>query len=258
MFAPERQQAILDLARQQGRVDVPGLATCFDVTAETIRRDLTTLERRRLLRRTHGGAVPIERLDFERLDFELGLADREALLVEEKRRIAMAALAELPDEGTVLLDAGTTTAALARLIPADRELTIVTNGLMVAVALLAQPDVTVHVLGGRVRGRTMAVVDDWAKRCLSEVFVEVAFVGANGVSVAHGLTTPDLAEAAVKAALISAARRTVVLADHTKFQTDHFARFGRLAEVDVLITDTGVEADLAAEVERAGPKVVLA
>lgn len=253
MFAPERQQAILDLARQQGRVDVPGLATRFDVTAETIRRDLTTLERRRLLRRTHGGAVLVERLDFEP-----GLADREAQLVEEKRRIAVAALAELPDEGTVLLDAGTTTAALARLIPSDRELTIVTNGLTVAVALLAQSDVTVYVLGGRVRGRTMAVVDDWAKRCLSEVFVEVAFVGANGVSVAHGLTTPDLAEATVKAAMISAARRTVVLADHTKFQTDHFARFGRLAEVDVLITDTGVESDLAAEVESAGPKVVLA
>lgn len=253
MFAPERQQAILELARVEGRVDVLGLAARFDVTPETIRRDLTTLEGRRLLRRTHGGAIPIERLDFEP-----GLADRETRLVEEKQRIALAALSELPDEGTVLLDAGTTTAALARLIPADRELTVVTNGITVAIALLNHPNVTVYLLGGRVRGRTMAAVDDWAKRCLAEVFVDVAFLGTNGVSPARGLTTPDLAEAVVKAAMIAAARRTVVLADHTKFQTDHFARFGDLTDVDVLITDTAVDADLAAEVGSAGPRVVRA
>jgi DeoR family transcriptional regulator, fructose operon transcriptional repressor len=253
MYAPERQQAILDLARSAGRVDVVSLASRFDVTPETIRRDLTTLERQRLLRRTHGGAVPVERLDFEP-----GLADRESRLVDEKRRIARAALAELPAEGTVLLDAGTSTAALARLIPEDRELTVVTNGLTVAVTLIAHPNITVHVLGGRVRGRTMATVDDWAKRALSEVFVDVAFVGTNGLSVARGLTTPDLAEAAVKSAMIASARRTVVLADHTKWETDHFARFGDLADVDVLITDTAVDPDLVAEVESAGPKVVQA
>ncbi|HET9656186.1 MAG TPA: DeoR/GlpR family DNA-binding transcription regulator [Kineosporiaceae bacterium] len=253
MFAPERQQAILDLARDAGRVDVTSLAARFEVTPETIRRDLTALERQRLLRRTHGGAVPVERLDFEP-----GLADRENRYVEEKRRIARAALAELPAEGTVLLDAGTTTAALARLIPDDRELTVVTNGLSVAVALVTRPNVTVHVLGGRVRGRTMATVDDWARRDLAEVYVDVAFLGTNGVSVARGLTTPDLAEAAVKSAMIAAARRTVVLADHTKFATEHFARFGDLPDVDVLITDTGVDPDLVAEVGSAGPKVVQA
>lgn len=253
MFAPERQQAILDLARAEGRVDVLSLATRFDVTPETIRRDLTALEASLLLRRTHGGAVPIERLDFEPR-----LADRETRLVEEKRRIGAAALNELPEEGSILLDAGTTTAALARLIPADRELTVVTNGLTVAVALLDHPKVTVHVVGGRVRGRTMATVDDWAKRCLAEIFVDIAFLGTNGISVGRGLTTPDLAEAAVKAAMIASARRTVVLADHTKFHTDHFARFGELADVDVLITDSAVDADLVAEVESAGPKVVQA
>ena len=182
MFAPERQQAILDLARVEGRVDVLGLAARFDVTPETIRRDLTALEGRRVLRRTHGGAVPVERLDFEPR-----LAEREARLVAEKQRIAGAALEELPEEGAILLDAGTTTVALARLLPVDRELTVVTNGLTVAVALLAHPNVTVHVVGGRVRGRTMAAVDDWAKRCLADVFVDVAFIGTNGVSDRSGV-----------------------------------------------------------------------
>lgn len=253
MFASERQQAILDLARSEGRVDVVGLAARFDVTPETIRRDLTALESRRLLRRTHGGALPVERLDFEPR-----LADRETLLVEEKHRIAVAALAEVPHEGAVLLDAGTTTAALARLIPPDREITVVTNGLTVALALVAHPGVTVQVIGGRVRGRTMAAVDDWAKRYLAEVFVDVAFLGTNGISARHGLTTPDLSEAAVKVAMITAARRTVVLADHTKFHSDHFARFGSLAAVDVVITDTAVDPELIAEVESVGPKVIQA
>ena len=253
MFAPERQQVILDRARGAGRVDVLTLSMDLDVTPETIRRDLTALERRRLLRRTHGGAVPVERLDFEPR-----LADREGLHLDEKRRIAAAALGELPAEGAVLLDAGTSIAALAQLIPDDRELTIVTNGLPVAILLADRRNLTVHVIGGRIRGRTLAGVDDWAQRALSEVFVDVAFVGTNGVSVARGLTTPDRAEAAVKRAMISAARRTVLLADHSKFQADHFARFGDLAEVDVLITDTALDADLVAEVETAGPKVVQA
>ncbi|HEX2806351.1 MAG TPA: DeoR/GlpR family DNA-binding transcription regulator [Kineosporiaceae bacterium] len=253
MFAPERHQAIVDRARLAGRVDVLTLATELDVTPETIRRDLTTLERRRLLRRTHGGAVPVERLSFEPK-----LADRETRHVDEKQRIARAALDELPDEGAALLDAGSTTAQLARLIPDDRELTVVTNGLTVALTLAEHQRITVHLIGGRIRGRTLATVDDWAERVLAEVFVDVAFIGANGVSVARGLTTPDRSEAAIKRAMIAAARRTVVLADHTKFEADHFARFGELADVDVLITDSLLDPDLVVEVETAGPRVVQA
>ncbi|MDQ1293748.1 MAG: DeoR family transcriptional regulator, fructose operon transcriptional repressor [Actinomycetota bacterium] len=253
MFASERQQAILDRARAEGRVDVMSLATQFEVAQETIRRDLTALERRRLLRRTHGGAVPVERLDFEPR-----VAEREALFVAEKERIARAAVAEVPEEGSVLIDAGTTTGALARMLPAGRELTVVTNGVPVAVHLADRPELTVHVLGGRLRGRTLATVDRWAEQALAEIFVDVAFVGANGVSVERGLTTPDVTEAAVKRAMIASARRTVVLADHTKFQADTFACFGHLTDIDVVISDSDLDPGLAAEVEAAGPRVVRA
>jgi len=253
MFASERQQAILDRARAEGRVDVVGLAGEFEVAQETVRRDLTALERRGLLRRTHGGAVPVERLDFEPR-----VAERETLLVAEKERIARAAVAEVPEEGAVLIDAGTTTGTLARMLPAGRELTVVTNGVPVAVHLADRPELTVHVLGGRVRGRTLATVDRWAEQALSEIFVDVAFVGANGVSVARGLTTPDVTEAAVKRTMIASARRTVVLADHTKFQVDTFACFGHLTDIDVVISDSDLDPGIAAEVEEAGPRVVRA
>src|SRR6266496_6173215 len=104
MYAPERQQVIAARARVDGRVDVADLARELQVTPETIRRDLTYLEHAGVLRRVHGGAIPIERLTFER-----GLEARRVSMTAEKERIARSALAELPERGTVLLDAGTTT-----------------------------------------------------------------------------------------------------------------------------------------------------
>src|SRR5947209_17474034 len=102
-------------------------------------------------------------------------------MASEKERIARAALAELPDEGAILLDAGTTTARLAELLPTDRELTVVTNGLPIAMALVARPNVKVLTIGGRVRGRTLAMVDEWALRILAEAYLDVAFLGTNGI-----------------------------------------------------------------------------
>lgn len=253
MYAPERQAFLVEWARERGRVDVAGVAAELDVTPETVRRDLTALEAHGLLRRVHGGAIPIERLGFEP-----GVAVRAATCAVEKERIAMAALAELPREGTVLVDAGTTTARLADLIPVDRRLTVVTNALPIAMVLAARPSLTVLLLGGRVRGRTLAAVDTWAVRSLEQTYVDVAFVGTNGISPRRGLTTADPAEAAVKARMIASARRTIVLADHTKVGNDHFARFGELADIDIFITDDGLAPGPAEELAAAGLRVVRA
>jgi DeoR family fructose operon transcriptional repressor len=253
MYAEERQHAILERARAAGRVEVTALAEEFAVTPETVRRDLTALVRQGLLRRVHGGAIPAERLGFEP-----GLADRDSAMAAEKDRIARAALAEIPDEGAILLDAGTTTARLAEILPATAELTVVTNALPIAMTLAPRRNLTVHVIGGRVRGRTAAAVDAWALDVLAGTLVDVAFVATNGFSVERGLTTPDSSEAAVKRAMLKAARRTVLLADHTKYGADHFARFGDLADVDTIICDSGLAPEAAATLEAAGPEVVRA
>ncbi|MEW2385445.1 DeoR/GlpR family DNA-binding transcription regulator [Micromonospora sp. NPDC047707] len=253
MYAEERQQEILRRARAQGRVDVMVLAEELAVTSETIRRDLTALERAGVLRRVHGGAIPVERLGFEP-----ALAARDAVLTAEKERIAKAALAEVPDEGAVIIDAGTTTGRLAQALNTERELTVIVNAPPLATLLAARPNLNVIMLGGRVRGRTMATVDDWALQALSQMYVDVAFMATNGCSVERGLTTPDPAEAAVKRAMIAAARRTVLLADHTKFGNDYLARFGRLADVDVVITDTGLSTAAAGALRHAGPEVIRA
>lgn len=253
MYAEERQQYIAGRARADGRVDVAEIAAELSVTSETVRRDLTVLERHGVLRRVHGGAIPIERLGFEP-----ALAARDEVMQAEKDRIAKAALVELPEEGAILLDAGSTTARLAEHLPVDRALTVVTNALPIAMTLATRANITLLLLGGRVRGRTLAAVDSWATDALAATFVEVAFVATNGVSVQRGLTTPDHAEAAAKRAMIAAARRCVLLADHTKVGVDHLVRFADLEQVDTYITDTGLDDRAAAEIESAGPRVVRA
>jgi DeoR family fructose operon transcriptional repressor len=251
MYAPERQQEILRLARDGGRVDVISLAEEFQVTAETIRRDLKALDRAGLLRRVHGGAIPAGRLDFEP-----DLAERESTAADEKDRIAKAALAELPMQGTVILDAGTTVARLAGIVPLEAELTVVTHSLPIAARLADHPGMQLHLVGGRVRHRTRAAVDAWALRAYGEIRADVVFVAANGFSAEHGLTTPDLAEAAVKRAAMAAARRVVLLADSAKYGQEHFARFGALSDVDLLITDSGLSPEDATAMERGGMDVL--
>ncbi|MFD5265478.1 DeoR/GlpR family DNA-binding transcription regulator [Streptomyces sp. NPDC058335] len=253
MYAPERQQEILRLARDGGRVDVLSLAEEFQVTAETIRRDLKALDRAGLVRRVHGGAIPVGRLDFEP-----DLAERESTSADEKDGIAKAALTELPAEGTMILDAGTTVARLAAALPLEASLTVVTHSLPIAARLADHPGMQLHLIGGRVRHRTRAAVDAWALRAYGEIRADVLFLAANGFSAEHGLTTPDLAEAAVKRAAMAAARRVVLLADSTKHGQEHFARFGDLSDVDLLITDSGLSPDDAAAIERGGTEVVRA
>ena len=253
MYAEERQQEILTRARAAGRVDVVALADELDVTTETIRRDLTVLERAGVLRRVHGGAIPVERLGFEP-----ALDARDEVMTAEKERIAKAALSELPEDGSIIIDAGTTTGRLVQILPTDRELTVVVNSPPLATVLATRANLQVIMLGGRVRGRTLAVVDDWALQPLSHMHVDVAFMGTNGCSAERGLTTPDPAEAAIKRAMIRAAQRSVLLADHTKFTNTYLARFATLTEIDLVITDAGLDPTLAADLSAVGPEVVRA
>jgi DeoR family fructose operon transcriptional repressor len=233
MYAEERQQEILRRTRDAGRVDVVTLAEDFSVTMETIRRDLTVLERAGTLRRVHGGAIPVERLGF-----------------------AKAALSELPADGSIIIDAGSTTGRLVQVLPGDRELTVIVNSPPLATVLATRANLHVVMLGGRVRGRTLATVDDWAMRPLARLRVDVAFMATNGCSAEVGLTTPDPAEAAMKESMISAAQRSVLLVDHTKVGNDYLAKFASLSDISVLITDTGLDSGLAADLAAAGPEVI--
>jgi DeoR family fructose operon transcriptional repressor len=236
VHAEDRRQLIADELRRRGRVSVNHLAAAYGVTGETVRRDLVELEQRGVLRRIHGGALAPERMVIEP-----AVGERAGRMATEKERIADAALTFLPgDEGTVLIDAGTTTAALVERFPTDRRLTVVTNAIPLAMRLATRPLVTVIVVGGRLRARTLANVDELAIRTIDDLRVDVAFIATNGISE-RGCSTPDPSEAAVKRAMVGSADRSVVLADRSKFGQEHFVRFAELADIDVVVTDHEVD-----------------
>jgi DeoR family transcriptional regulator, fructose operon transcriptional repressor len=253
MKADERQRQILDRARADGRVDVGSLASDLDVAAETVRRDLRELVERGVLQRVHGGAYPVESAGFES-----NIQHRSTSLVGEKRRIAAAAAERLHGAETVYIDEGVTPQFVAEALRPETHLTVVTSSLLAASALADTPDVTVLLLGGRLRGRTLATVDHWALQMLGELVIDLAFLGANGISRDHGLTTPDPAVAAVKGKVVERSRRRVFVGLHTKFGVASFCRFAEISDFEVLVTDTGLSSGDARRFSVLGPQVVRA
>jgi len=255
VYAEERQQAIADLVAQRGRLSVNALAAEYAVTTETVRRDLSVLERAGIMRRVHGGAVPAAALTA----LEAKVGDRDLAHADEKDRIAKRAVDLLPASGgSVILDAGTTTARLAMMVPRDLQLTVITNAVPIAARLAGSPSIRLHLLPGRVRPTTHAAVGEDTVEALGRLKADVAFVGTNGLSAAHGLSTPDHAEAAAKRALIAAAHQVVVLVDSSKIGQEHTVRFAELSEIDVVITDGGITPSDRAALERREIEVVVA
>ncbi|GAA1480554.1 DeoR/GlpR family DNA-binding transcription regulator [Gordonia sinesedis] len=256
MYAEERQQAIADQVHMHGRASVTALAERFEVTGETVRRDLAVLERAGRLQRVHGGAV---RPGVGDIVDEQGIDVRETSHIDEKAAIGRAAARFLPvDGGSVIVDAGTTTYQAARSVPADRRLTFITNSLPVAGVLTGYQRSTLTMLGGRVRGLTQAAVGADTISALDRLRVSTAFVGTNGITEGHGLSTPDTEEAAVKAAIVRSAQRVVVLADSSKMGRQDLVSFGGIDDIDVLITDAGIDPDLSAALSARGIEVVIA
>lgn len=251
MYAAERHRRIVDEARRAGRVAVADLADSLGVTPETVRRDLTTLEERGSLRRVHGGAIPIERL-------EQSLATRTSRSTTQKRRIAARALDEVPSGGAILLDSGSTTLAVAALIPDDARLTVVTNSVQAAALLADHPHLDLLLLGGRVRGVTGAAVGPWTTSLLGSLSVDVAFVGTNGLSLRRGPSTPDGTEAAAKSAMVEAADRAIVVTDSSKLGVDHLHSFAPLSALDLVITDDAADQADRSMLAEAGLEVVYA
>src|SRR6478736_249519 len=272
VFAEERQQLIVGLIYASGRASVTDLAERFSITTETIRRDLAALEASGSVRRVHGGAVSPDRFSTT----EESILERTVQRQPEKTRIAEAALALIPQglTGSILIDAGSTTEALAELLSAraagaaaqgtvaasgsDAELVVITHSLPIASRLSGGPGIALHLLGGKVRGLTQAAVGQSTVEAARRIRPDIAFIGTNGIHAAFGLSTPDPEEAAVKAAFVQSARRIVVLADSSKLDAETLVQFASLKDLDTVITDTQPSRELADALAEAGVEVVVA
>lgn len=236
-LARQRQAFILERIREDGGVRVADLVQTLGVSDMTIRRDLELLHDRGLLEKVHGGAAAIAGSPM----FEPGFTAKSSLMEAEKQAIAEAA-AGLVEPGTAIaISAGTTTYALAQRLVDVPGLTVLTNSVPVADVLHREgrPDQTIIVSGG-VRTPSDALVGPFAVHVVQSLHVDTVFMGIHGMDLRSGFTTPNILEAETNRALIESGRHLVVLADHTKWGVVGISSIGRLDEVDVLITDSGV------------------
>mgnify|MGYP000318414869 CR=1 FL=1 len=231
-----RQRSIHRLAVEQGSVEVTALAEQFGVTTETIRRDLSELQRLGKIRRVHGGAVPIETSEPEPL-----LSTRGMQLPAEKLRISELATEFVPESGSVLIDSGSTLHRLSEVFPVDRNVHVITNSLVGAMTLAQREVGRLTVLGGGVRLNTMSMVDSLTAQMVRGLLVDVLFISCDGLSLKGGLTTPYRDEFDVKRAMVEAARRVIALVDHSKTGSEDLFAYAGFEEIDVLVTDSGAD-----------------
>lgn len=246
-----------ELLLRNGFVRVRDLSSRFGVSAVTIRHDLQQLEERQLAKRVHGGAMPLAGARIER-SFEEVMTEQ----VDQKAAIARTAAGLLSSGESILLDVGTSTAALADELVARtdlKELMIFTNGLKIALGLeAAHPRCAIVVTGGTLRPKQHSLVDPLAAPMLDGVRVDTLFLGCNGVDPNVGVTNINVPEAAVKRRMIDAAARCVVLADSSKIGTRALATVCPVDQIDVLITDRGAEPAVIESVREQGVDVILA
>jgi DeoR/GlpR family transcriptional regulator of sugar metabolism len=237
MLAQQRQQAILDLVQQRGGVRVADLVREFGVSDMTIRRDLEVLAERGLVAKVHGGATTVGAGSTE----APGFAAKSVRQRQEKEAIARRA-AQLVRPGTaVAVSAGTTTWTLANHLIDVPELTVVTNSIQIADVFYraGRADQTIVLTGG-IRTPSDALVGPVAVTAIRSLNVDLLLLGVHGMSTRAGFTTPNLMEAETDRAMVGAARRLAVLADHTKWGTVGLSTIARLGDADVLVTDSGL------------------
>lgn len=249
--AADRRSAIVMRVRERGTTAVADLPELFGVSAETIRRDLRVLEDRHEVVRAYGSVRAQESGIFETTEFQ-----RARQFSAEKARIARKAVSLLGRAETVFIDEGYLPLVIGRALPADRELTVVTTALSTAADLSTRPNLTVICVGGRVRPSTFGVVDRWSSEMLRSMELDLAFIGANGVTEQGWLTTPDPAVAATKQAAMESAHRRIFSGDHSKFGHATFVRFARLSDFECAITGTELGPASARRFAERGTEVV--
>lgn len=239
----ERRNKLAQMLVFEGSVKVGELAEMFHVSTETIRKDLIYLESQGVARKSHGGAIAASEL------LERPLSEKFMEHMDLKSKVAKAALDYIEDNSVILLDSGSTTFQLAKLLALKKGITVITNSANLP-PLLSGTENTVLSLGGEMRGSSMALVGLWTMNAINTVRVDVAILGSDGFSWRKGPCTPSYAEAEVKKAMMEHSKKTVVLSDSSKFQKSAIMEFCEWKDVDLLITDDGAPEDQVREIRK--------
>jgi DeoR family transcriptional regulator of aga operon len=233
MLIEERRQHIVAIAQREGRVRVRELSQALDISQITIRKDLDYLQEKGLLQRSHGGALPMQPGAL----FDPPLKEKEQSHHIEKNRIGAAAAKLIQNGQCVMLDSGTTTLAVAHSLKRLSHLTVITNAVNIA-AELATTDFDVILTGGSLRKNSSSLVGPLAEDMLQEMHADILFLGVDGFDLEIGLTTPNVLEARVNRAMISAATRVIAVCDSTKFNRRSLSRIAPVSAIHQVITDS--------------------
>jgi len=236
MLQNQRRDKILELITEDGHAKVNDLSRIFKVTEVTIRQDLETLEKEGFIVREHGGAY-LKNVDLNVRNFSLQNQEH----LSEKMMIARKAVEFIHDGDTIILDSGSTTSEIAKLITGYNNLTIITNALNIALILGAQAGITVIVTGGEFKAPTLSLTGQKAADFFQNLHVDKLFLATAGIALKSGLTYPGISDICVKRAMIESANEIYLVADSSKIGKNAFASLGALSLIDYLITDAKIK-----------------
>jgi len=252
-FAEGRRNEILEWIREEGSARVRDLSKAFGVSEVTIRQDLERLEGDGQIERVHGGAflksVPQQVRS-------MALQHHENM--DAKHRIGKAAAALVENGETITLDSGSTTTQVAANLLDRRDLTVITNGLNIALMLGAQPSIAVHMPGGQFKAPTLSVSGEGSAEYFHGLFVKRLFLAAAAVSIEDGMSIPSLADLPIKRAMIASAEKVYLVVDSTKIGRRSFSSIGPISAIHGLITDSGISQTDRDRFEEAGVEVIIA
>lgn len=253
MTKEERQELILETLIKHESVQVSDLSTLLEVSAVTVRKDLTELEKENKLYRSHGKAILINPYINNR-----SVNEKEKLATEEKNEIGKAAAAMITKDDSIIIASGTTVHALARNIRPIHRLTVISASLQVSEILANNEAIEIIQLGGTLRHSSNSVVGKYAEGILSSFCCSKLFLGVDGIDLEFGITTTDVREADLNKEMMRYAQKCIVLADSSKFRRRGFSKIANLEDVDIIITDRGIPDSIARRIEEMGIELIIA
>ncbi|MBR6185858.1 MAG: DeoR/GlpR transcriptional regulator [Clostridia bacterium] len=247
----ERQKKMMEYIEANTSAQIHELAERFHVSEATVRRDLDDLDQQGALKRTHGGAIKVDRSTA----YESMYSEKIGLMLEEKHRIADRAAQMVQEGNTVLIDSGTTTFFIAQALSNHKNLTIITNDLYIAYQTPIHPSSTLIVTGGTRRQGRQELVGTVTENFIRDTHVDLAFIGVDGIDLTGGATNANFTEVGVKRLMLKAATHSVIAADYSKFGRVALARICDLKEAGLILTDTGTDAEFLSRLKKLGVHV---
>ena len=252
MTKEERHARIIETLIKHQSVQVSDLSTLLDVSAVTIRKDLTELEKDNKLYRSHGKAILINPYINNR-----SVNEKEKFATEEKMQIGRCAASMITKDDSIIIASGTTVHALARNIKPIHKLTVITAALQVSEILANDEAIEIIQLGGSLRHSSLSVVGRYAENILPNFSCSKLFLGVDGIDLGYGITTTDIREAELNRVMMHTAQKTIVLADSSKFRRRGFSKIADIEEIDMIITDAGIPDLIASRIEELGIELII-